>query len=85
MNEKAHTIMRWYDRKWKYWKETGKRGLHLNSFGLKEFTQNLKAGIRELCIVENSFCDDILQKTNQLKECKLNRKMIAIKRKLRLS
>ena len=66
-------------------KQLGKRGLHLNSFGLKEFTQNLKAGIRELCIVENSFCDDILQKTNQLKECKLNRKMIAITRKLRLS
>ena len=38
---------------------------------MKKFAQNLIAGIRELQIVEKSFCDDILQKTNQLKECKL--------------
>ena len=29
-------------------KQLGKRGLHLNGFGLKKFTQNLIAGIREL-------------------------------------
>ena len=38
---------------------------------MKKFAQNLIAGIRELWIVEKSFCDDILQKTKQLKECKL--------------
>ena len=52
-------------------KQLGKRGLHLNGFGLKKFAQNLIAGILELWIVEKSFCDDILQKTNHLKECKL--------------
>ena len=29
-------------------KQLGKRGLHLNGFGLKKFVQNLIAGIREL-------------------------------------
>ena len=29
-------------------KQLGKRGLHLNGFGLKKFDQNLIAGIREL-------------------------------------
>ena len=29
------------------------------------------AGIRELSIVKNSFCNDVSQKTNHLKECKL--------------
>ena len=29
-------------------KQLGKRGLQLNGFGLKKFTQNLVAGIREL-------------------------------------
>ena len=29
-------------------KQLGKRGLHLNDFGLEKFTQNLIAGIREL-------------------------------------
>ena len=29
-------------------KQLGKRGLHLNGFGLKKFAQNLIAGIREL-------------------------------------
>ena len=48
-------------------KQLRKRGLHLNSFCLKKFAQNVIAGIRELWIVENSFCDDILQKANQLK------------------
>ena len=38
---------------------------------MKKFAQNLMAGIWELRIVKRSFCDDILQKTNQLKECKL--------------
>ena len=38
---------------------------------MKKFAQNLIVGIRELWIVEKSFGDDILQKTNQLKECKL--------------
>ena len=40
----------------------GKWGVHLNGFGLKKLTQNLMAGIRELWIVKNSFCDDISQK-----------------------
>ena len=52
-------------------KQLGKRDFHLNGFGLKKFVQSLMAGIRELRIVEKSFCDDISQKTNQLKECKL--------------
>ena len=33
-------------------KQLGKRGLHLNGFGLKKFTQNLIVGIRELWTVE---------------------------------
>ena len=53
-------------------KQLGKRGLHFNGFRLKKFAQNLLAGIRELLTVEKSFCDDILQRTNQLKECKLS-------------
>ena len=52
-------------------KRLGKRRFHLNGFGLKKFAQNLIAGIRELWIIKKSFCDDISQKTNQLKECKL--------------
>ena len=47
-------------------KQLEKGGLHLNGFA-----QNLRAGIRELCTAEKSFCDDISQKTNLLKECKL--------------
>ena len=34
-------------------KQLGKRGLHLNGFGLEKFTQNLIAGIRELWTVES--------------------------------
>ena len=45
--------------------------MHLNGSGLKKFAHNLIAGILELWIVEKSFCDDILQKNNHLKECKL--------------
>ena len=52
-------------------KPFGKRGFYLNGFVLKKFAQNLIAGIRELWIVEKSFCDDISQKRNQWKECKL--------------
>ena len=52
-------------------KQLGRRGLHLNVFGLKKLAQNLIAGIRELWIVEKLFFDDISQKTNHLKECKL--------------
>ena len=52
-------------------KPFGKRGFYLNGFLLKKFAQNLIAGIRELWIVEKSFCDDISQKRNQWKECKL--------------
>ena len=52
-------------------KQLGKRDFHLNGFGLKNFFQSLIAGIRELRIIEKSLCDDISQKTNQLKECKL--------------
>ena len=52
-------------------KHLRKRGLHISDFCLKKFAQKLIAGIRELQIVEKSFCDDISQKTNQLKECKL--------------
>ena len=48
-------------------KQLGKRGFHLNGFGLKKFDQNLIAGIRELWIVKKSFCDDISLKTDQLK------------------
>ena len=61
----------WYDKKWKYWKDRvrERRFVHLSGFGLKKFAENLIAGIRELWIVEKSFCDD--KKTNQLKECKL--------------
>ena len=52
-------------------KQLGKRGLHLNGLRLKKFAQNLLAGIQKLLTVEKSFCDDMLQRTNQLKECKL--------------
>ena len=52
-------------------KHLGKRSLHLNGFGLKKFAQNIMADIQEIWIVEKSSCDDILQKTNQSKECKL--------------
>ena len=38
-------------------KQLGKWGFHLNGLA-----QNLMAGIRELWIVKNSFCDDISQK-----------------------
>ena len=38
---------------------------------MKIFAQNLTTGTLELWIVEKSSCDDILQKANQLKECKL--------------
>ena len=51
-------------------KQLGKRGFHLNGLGLKKIAQNLTAGIRELSIVKNSFCN-VSQKTNHLKECKL--------------
>ena len=52
-------------------KRLGKKRFHLNGFDLKKLAQNLIAGIRGLWIVKKSFCDDISQKTNQLKECKL--------------
>ena len=52
-------------------KQLGKRGFHLNGFGLNKFAQNLIAGIREVWIVKKSFCDDISHETNHLKECKL--------------
>ena len=52
-------------------KQLRKRVLRLNSFCLKKFAQNVIAGIWELWIVVNSFCDDILQKANQLKEFNL--------------
>ena len=52
-------------------KQLGKRGFHLNGFGLKKFDQNLIAGIRELWIVKKSFCDGISLKMDQLKLCKL--------------
>ena len=52
-------------------KQLGKRGFYLNGFVFKKFAQNLIAGIRELWIVEKSFCDDISLKRNQWKECKL--------------
>lgn len=46
--------------------------LRLNSFDWKNFAENLKAGIQEIRILENSLCDDILQKnTNYLRERKL--------------
>ena len=51
-------------------KQLGKRSFHLNGLGLKKIAQNLTAGIRELSIVKNSFCN-VSQKTNHLKECKL--------------
>ena len=44
---------------------------HLNGFGLKKLAQNLIAGIRELRIVEKLFFDEISQKANHLKECKV--------------
>ena len=52
-------------------KQLGKRGFYLNGFVFKKFAQNLIAGIRELWIVEKSFCDDIWLKRKKWKECKL--------------
>ena len=48
-------------------KQLGKRGLHLNGFGSKKFAQYLI----NIWYSKKLFCDDISQKTNQLKECKL--------------
>ena len=63
--------MIWLEMKTLKKKQLGKRGFHLNGFGLKRFAENLIAGIRELWIVKKSVCEDISQKSNQLKECKL--------------
>ena len=52
-------------------KRNRERGLDLYGFGLNKFAQNLIASIRELWIIGKSFCGDVLQKTSQLKECKL--------------
>ena len=46
--------------------------LRLNGFDWKKFAENLKAGIQEIRILENSLCDDVLQKKpNYLRERKL--------------
>ena len=44
----------------------GKKGLHLNRNGLKQFSKNLIDAIRELRKLEKPFCDLTQNDTNKL-------------------